>query len=154
MFLYPWDSLGNNTGVGCHSILQGVLLTQGLNPCLLHWQADHPRWSVPNPWLLCPPATVHDNKSSVDFGGRHRCSPWVQNRCKVSVSSSQVHTLGEGPRLAQIQEVGRGSGSWFVITVPPSGNRRNRSKTIPSKKQDGRGQLENWIIWVTWTLTW
>ena len=25
-----------NTGVGCHSLLQGIFLTQGLNPHLLH----------------------------------------------------------------------------------------------------------------------
>ena len=35
--LYPWDSPGNNTGVGCHFLLQGIFLTLGLNPCLLHW---------------------------------------------------------------------------------------------------------------------
>ena len=33
------DSPGRNTGVGCHFLLQGIFLTQGLNPCLLHWQA-------------------------------------------------------------------------------------------------------------------
>ena len=36
------DSPGKNTGVGCHFLLQGVFLTQELNPCLfslLHWQA-------------------------------------------------------------------------------------------------------------------
>ena len=27
---------GNNTGVGCHFLLQGIFLTQGLNPGLLH----------------------------------------------------------------------------------------------------------------------
>ena len=30
------DSLGKNTGVGCHAILQGIFLTQGSNPVLLH----------------------------------------------------------------------------------------------------------------------
>ena len=38
----PWDSLGKNTGVDCHALLQGIFLTQGLNPQLLrllHWQA-------------------------------------------------------------------------------------------------------------------
>ena len=29
------DSPGKNTGVGCYSLLQQILLTQGLNPCLL-----------------------------------------------------------------------------------------------------------------------
>ena len=50
-----WDSPSKNTGVGCHFLLQGIVLTQGLNlslPYLLHWQADSlplshqgsPRW--------------------------------------------------------------------------------------------------------------
>ena len=30
------DSLGKNTGVGCHALLQRIFLTQGLNPGLLH----------------------------------------------------------------------------------------------------------------------
>ena len=30
------DSPGKNTGVGCHALLQGIFLTQGLNPGLLH----------------------------------------------------------------------------------------------------------------------
>ena len=38
----PWrssvlgDSLGKNTGLGCHSLLQGIFPTQGMNPSLLH----------------------------------------------------------------------------------------------------------------------
>ena len=45
--LCPWNSPGKNTGVGCHSLLQGIFLTQGLNLglphcrqivyCLSHW---------------------------------------------------------------------------------------------------------------------
>ena len=27
-------------GVGCHFLLQGIFLTQGLNLSLLHWQTD------------------------------------------------------------------------------------------------------------------
>ena len=41
--LYLWGFPGKNTGVSCHFLLQGIFLTQGLNPCLLHllhWQAD------------------------------------------------------------------------------------------------------------------
>ena len=42
-----------NTGVGCHAPLQGIFLTQGLNPhlCLLHWQVG----SLP----LAPPGKPH-----------------------------------------------------------------------------------------------
>ena len=42
-FLCPWDLPGKNTKVGCHSLLQGIFLTQGSNPSLLHflpWQVD------------------------------------------------------------------------------------------------------------------
>ena len=38
--LCPWDSPGNNTGVGCHALLQGVFLTQGSNPSLPNRQVD------------------------------------------------------------------------------------------------------------------
>ena len=44
--LCPWDSPGKNTGVGCSAFLQGIFLTQELNPLLqhlLHWrQALYP----------------------------------------------------------------------------------------------------------------
>ena len=39
--VWPWYSLGKNTGVGRHDLLQGIFLTQRLNwclLCLLHWQ--------------------------------------------------------------------------------------------------------------------
>ena len=39
----PWDSPGKNTGVGSHSLLQGIFLTQGSNPGLLHCR-----------WILYP----------------------------------------------------------------------------------------------------
>ena len=34
--LCPLDSPGKNAGVGCHAFLQGIFLTQELNPGLLH----------------------------------------------------------------------------------------------------------------------
>ena len=34
--LGPWDSPSKNTGVGCHALLKGIFLTQGLNLGLLH----------------------------------------------------------------------------------------------------------------------
>ena len=38
--LCPWNFLGENTGVGCHSLLQGIFQTQGSNPGLLHCRPD------------------------------------------------------------------------------------------------------------------
>ena len=36
--LCPWNAACKNTGVGCHSLLQGILPNQGLNPGPLHWE--------------------------------------------------------------------------------------------------------------------
>ena len=36
------DSLGKNSGVSCHALLEGIFPSQGSKPhllCLLHWQA-------------------------------------------------------------------------------------------------------------------
>ena len=42
MLLWPWNSPGKNTGVGCHFLLEGIFLTQRSSlrlPRLLHWCA-------------------------------------------------------------------------------------------------------------------
>ena len=57
-FLCPWDSRGKKTGVGGHFLLQGIFLTQGLNPCLLsllHWVLYHQRH------LQSPQNTIMDS---------------------------------------------------------------------------------------------
>ena len=40
-----------NLGVGCHFLLQGIFLTQGLNWRLLHWQVDSLPWSPGKPCI-------------------------------------------------------------------------------------------------------
>ena len=58
--LSPWNSPGKNTGVGCCALLQGIFLTQGSNPCLLHllhWQAGS--------LSLAPPGKEWEGMSSI-----------------------------------------------------------------------------------------
>ena len=51
--LYPWNSPGKNTGVGCHFLLQGIFLIQGSNPGLLHCrQMLYPRSHKRSPRCL------------------------------------------------------------------------------------------------------
>ena len=38
LLLSSWNSPGKNPRVSCHSLLQGIFLTQGLNLGLLHYQ--------------------------------------------------------------------------------------------------------------------
>ena len=40
--LWPWDCPGKNTALGCHTLLQGIFLTQGSNLSLL--KLLHYRW--------------------------------------------------------------------------------------------------------------
>ena len=51
--LCPWDSPGKSTGVGCHSPLQGISATQGLNPCLLHWGQILYHWATREAGWVC-----------------------------------------------------------------------------------------------------
>ena len=54
--LCPWNSSGKNTGVGCHSLLQGIFPTQGSRPRSLALQAD---------FLLCEPPGKPNNRIEV-----------------------------------------------------------------------------------------
>ena len=50
-----WESPGKNTGVGYHSLQQGIFPTQGLNLhllCLLHWQADSLLLVLPRIYII------------------------------------------------------------------------------------------------------
>ena len=59
--LCPWDFPEENTRAGCHSLLQGISLTQGSNPRLLHWHVDSlprshqgsPIYAVLSSYTLC-----------------------------------------------------------------------------------------------------
>ena len=61
--LCPWGSPAKNTGMGCHFLLQGVFLTQKLNPGLLHcrrilYRLSHqgsPTWFQATPWTSPAP---------------------------------------------------------------------------------------------------
>ena len=65
--LCPRNSPGKNTGIGCHSLLQGIFPTQGSNPhllCLLHCEADsfvhqlmNAKCNIPIEWNITWPIT-------------------------------------------------------------------------------------------------
>ena len=71
--LQPWNSPGQNTGVGSHSILQEIFQTQGSNPCLSHWrqilyQLSHQRSERILEWVAYPFSSVssrHKNWTGV-----------------------------------------------------------------------------------------
>ena len=81
--LYPWDSQGKNTGVGCHGVgcdalLQGIIPPQGSNPHLMppalagKFFATSAAWEARlRAWLLTPQESLLD--LSVRFLGTWLC---------------------------------------------------------------------------------
>ena len=69
----PWDSPGQNSGVGCHALLQGIFPTQGANQCLLgllHWQADSSPLMPPG---KPPPPTIAQILLTIVWCGQQYC---------------------------------------------------------------------------------
>ena len=90
------DSSGKNTGVGCHALLQGIFLTQGLNPrpypsCIgrrvLHhriiWEA--PAASTLSAWSLSVAPHVLPSPSTEHTPGRHSCLRITKGQASVCV---------------------------------------------------------------------
>ena len=61
-----WDLPGKNTGVGCHCLLQGTLLTQGSNRSLPHWQAGSCHWD-PGEVLQTPASKIPSAVFSLEW---------------------------------------------------------------------------------------
>ena len=102
--LCPWDSPDKNTGVGCHAFLQGIFLTQGLNPGLQHcrWILYHLRHQG-SPGELEAIAIIQmsraGNPRGTSEGVRLQCNFWLEKeRCQG------------GPRFGQGQRE-----SWTFI---------------------------------------
>ena len=104
-FLCPCDFPGKNTGVGCHFLLQGIFLTQGLNLHFLPWQED----SLPLSHLRSPATRINTvllgalTESVTGAGPEPGCctasltqrppstwgalaSPWGSSLCALSVA--------------------------------------------------------------------
>ena len=78
----PWNSPGQNTGVGSHSLLQGIFSTQGLNPGLLYcrqilYQLSHKGSPRILEWKAHPFSTE---------------SSWPRNRTRVSCIAGRFFT--------------------------------------------------------------
>ena len=78
----PWNSPGQNTGVGTLSLLQGIFPTQGLSPGLPHYkrvlyQLSHKGSPRILQWVVCP------------FFSE---SPWPNNRIGVSCIAGRLFT--------------------------------------------------------------
>ena len=89
LFATPWtaalpgssvhgDSPGKDTGLGCHALLQGIFLTQGLNPGLRHYRKIL--------YHLCHKGSPGQSKLKTTQGGR--CFPNLSRNQKPVCRSS------------------------------------------------------------------
>ena len=71
-----WDFSGKITGISCHFLLQGIFLTQGLNPCLLsllHCRQILYCWAIREAYQYWRPKYLYIKQDSkVDSKG-HLC---------------------------------------------------------------------------------
>ena len=66
--LCPWNSPGKNTGLGCHSLLQGIFPTQGSNPGFIPGWGRFPGEENGNPVQYSCLMNSMDKRSLVGYG--------------------------------------------------------------------------------------
>ena len=99
--LCPWNSPGKNTGVGGHSLLQGIFPTQGLNPGLPHckrilYQLSH-QGSPNMAWTYISKAQFSKAKQLRDMKARDRLAglvPVMDSKVPAGDSPSERLPLG------------------------------------------------------------
>ena len=77
-FLYPWNYPGKYTGMGSHSLLQGIFPTQGSNLDLLyHRQILYHLSHQENQIFAIGSTPNNDGRNSSFFSNKHRVRPLV-----------------------------------------------------------------------------
>ena len=105
--LCPWDFPGKNSGVGCHFLLHGIFLDQGLNPRLLHWQVDsllprHHRSIKPTLHTTC--IFIHQMWTRLPFVHQTQWTWWVMNL--TTTTGSHFSWLEENQLLPRLGPLG------------------------------------------------
>ena len=99
---YPWESPGKNTGLGCHSHLQEILSTQGLNPGLLpcrqtpYYLSHSANSEFMRSPVLIPPyfsTSSHNILSFTYYSQSYSCAVTPQSITKSIPESGPLHVL-------------------------------------------------------------
>ena len=115
----PWYSPGKNTGVGCCSLLQGILPTQGLNPhlyisCIGGWVLHHLNYQgspyrAPSLWYSVTAAQTGQDTLYIALFHEHRINHFLRilNRLSLNHPLSIVFPLiskirGKKPHLGNL----------------------------------------------------
>lgn len=143
--LCPWDSPGKNTGMGGHSLLRGIFLSQGLNPGLL--RCGQILYSLSRQRSLHPYVALPLSKLGLLWAGSHvevGCSVWIWDVhiLKVEGDLYKSHfsgTIGEKNPTPSRLEIP--NGSYNSAVLGPEQTRRPMTQswnpeTIPHLRID------------------
>ena len=89
--LYSWNSPDKNTGVGCHSLLQGMFLTQGSNAGLPHCRQIFYCLSHQGSGSICGPLVCGQATFRFRFSSVAQLCPTLCNSMDWSTSGLPVH---------------------------------------------------------------
>ena len=101
--LCPWNSPSKTAGVCCHSLLQGIFLTQGLSPSLLHWQVHSVLFEPPGKplwWVNSSQISVTRAKNTYSLLLLYICHCLPVAHCR---GFNTVSSLMEKPLLGTLQ---------------------------------------------------
>ena len=128
----PWNSLGQNTGVGCHFLLQGIFPTQGSNPGLLNcrWILYHlsqkSMFGFFFQLMRIHSLYIHPNVFVHESARVHLDCFWFGAIITNAVMSNHVHVLlwtcififlGQIPRNVRTYVSVWNSGPWFSFNI-------------------------------------
>ena len=85
-----WNSPDKNTGVGCHSLIQGIFPTQGWNLGLLHCRQILYHQSVSSVAQSCPTLCDPMNRNTPGLPVHHQLPESTQTHVHPTVSSSVI----------------------------------------------------------------
>ena len=133
----PPDFPGNNTGMGCHFLLQGIFSTQGLNPCLLHCRQTLYHWvtredpvlslacmkSIQSCLTLCDLMDSRLPRSSVHGILQARILEWAV------IPSSRTSSQSRDRNLCLIMFPAL-AGRFFIISAPWKDTGQSRAQVI------------------------
>ena len=134
--------------MGCHFFLQGMFLTQGLNPhlwCFLQWQAD----SLP-PHHQGSPMKVSQAKRKMDrewircsHKEKHLCAETHLHGCWVLKTRPSVHSLED-------QDLDKEAGDWLCVNTgemgPGGWSQRDKKERQQSLEPNGMRIPEQSLI--------
>ena len=109
--LGPWDFPGENTGVGCHFLLQGICPTQGLSPhllCLLHCRRCFTRWATEDSMYTLTPPVLHVETAPKGRGPLSQHQSYCRTRVQKGAPANSQPGAPQWVSVGQKPAVGRG----------------------------------------------